>query len=454
VTLSAARFPHEGRMHPPRKTPFHARAERYNQTGIWKHWAGYLIAPQYQYSLNNEYYAIRSAVSLLDTSPLFKYRIAGVDATRFLERALARDIGACGVGRAQYTCWCDERGFVLQDGVALHVGETEYLLTAAEPTLRYFKGVARDMGANVTIEDITDDFGILALQGLHAHDVIAQLTDAATPLRYFSLTQTTVAGCDVVLSRTGYTGDLGYELWVRASDAGTVWDAVMHAGAGYNITPIGTTAMKMARVEAGLLLMGVDFHTSRFAWVDEQRETPVELGWGWMFRKLSEDGRDFIGRAAIEAELANGSSRWKTVGLAVDWKSYERVHDGAGILPPMHELYAEGIKSIYRRGTKEWDYAGHATTFMASTLLKKPIAIARLSPDVAETGSEVDLELTVIHRPHNVLARVELMPFFNPPRKTAAMSESAVVPAGGTPRGAAAAGVTATPIPIVSGAAR
>lgn len=412
-------------MHPPRKTPFHSRVERFNQTGIWKHWSGYLVAPQYQYSLNNEYYAIRNAVSLLDTSPLFKYRIAGTDARRLLERVLARDIGACDVRRAQYTCWCDERGFVLQDGVVLHVDADEYLLTAAEPTLRYFRSVAKHLGADVSVEDISDDFGVVALQGPHAHDVLAQLTDAATPLRYFSVTRTTVGGCAVTLSRTGYTGDLGYELWVRAADAGTVWDALMRAGAGYNITPIGTTAMKMARVEAGLLLMGVDFHTSRFAWVDAQRDTPIELGFDWMFRKLGEDRRDFIGRAAIESELATRSSRWRTVGLAVDWYDYERVYSEAGILAPMHELYAETIRSVYRRGTKEWDFAGHATSFMASTLLRKPIALAKLAPDVAEPGCEVDLEVTVIHRPQNVLARVEPTPIYSPPRKTASMTGSA-----------------------------
>jgi aminomethyltransferase len=412
-------------MHPPKKTPFHSRTERLSQTGIWKHWAGCLVAPQYQYSLNNEYYAIRNAVSLLDTSPLFKYHVSGAGARTLLERVLARDVGACDVGRAQYTCWCSERGFVLQDGVVLHVDEDEYLLTAAEPTLRYLRGVSRDIGAHAIVEDVTDEFGILALQGPHAHDVLARLTDAATPLRYFSVTRTAVAGCEITLSRTGYTGDLGYELWVKAADAGTVWDAVMRAGADYNITPIGTTAMKMARLEAGLLLMGVDFHTSRFAWVDEQRDTPIELGWGWMFRKLGEDGRDFIGRAAIENELATGSSRWRTVALAVDWHDYERVHVEAGILAPMHELYLETVRSVYRRGTKEWDYAGHATSFMASTLLRKPIALAKLAPDVAEPGREVDLEVTVIHRPHNVLARVEQSPLYSPPRKTAPVAGGA-----------------------------
>jgi len=404
----------------PLTTPFHSRLEPLNRTGLWKHWSGFLVAPQYQYSLNAEYYAIRNAVALLDTSPLFKYRFSGAGARAVLERALARDVGGCGVGRAQYTCWCDGRGFVLQDGVVMQVAPGEYRLTAAEPTLRYFRTVARDVGASdAVIDDVSADFGILALQGPYAHEVLRRLTGAATDLRYFGVARTAVAECDVTVSRTGYTGDLGYELWVRAHDAVTVWDALMAAGADYNITPIGTTALKMARVEAGLLLMGVDFHTSRFAWVDAQRETPDELGWGWMLRGLDEDGRDFIGRSAIEAERERGTSRWRTVGLAVDWHDYERVYTEAGVLPPRHELYSETTMSVYRRGAKEWDYAGYASSFLASSLLRTPIALAKLPPDLAEPGSEVDLEVPVIRRPHNILARVERLPFFSPARKTA-----------------------------------
>mgnify|MGYP006088251929 FL=1 len=408
----------------PRTTPFQPRVESLNQTGLWKHWSGYRIAPQYQYSLNAEYYAIRNSVSLLDTSPLFKYRFAGSDAKKVLERAMARDIAGCGEGRAQYTCWCDSRGFVLQDGVVMQVAPGEYLLTAAEPTLRYFRTVARDLACtDVQIDDITHDYGILALQGPHAHQVLSQLTDAVTPLKYFAVTSADVAGCPVTISRTGYTGDLGYELWIRAGDALTVWDALVASGRGHNLTPIGTTALKMARVEAGLLLMGADFHTSRFAWVDAQRETPKELGWNWMFRKLGEDGRDFIGRAAIEAEMEQRTSRWTTVGLAVDWNDYERVYNTAGVVPPRHEIYAESTMSIYRRGENEWDYAGYASSFFSSSLLRTPLAIAKLPLDLAKPGSEVDLEVTVIRRPENVLARVERMPFFNPPRKTALMPE-------------------------------
>jgi aminomethyltransferase len=406
----------------PKTTPFHARLEPLNETGIWKNWSGYLVAPRYQYSTTFEYYAIRNSVAVLDTSPLFKYKFTGQQSKQLLERVMARDIGGCKLGAAQYTVWCDERGFVLQDGVIMQVRENEYWLTAAEPALRYFRNAARQLKlTDVQVEDVSSEYGILALQGPHAHNVIRQLTGDADRLKYFGLAETQIKGCDVLLSRTGFTGDLGYELWIRADDAITVWDALMESGVGYNITPIGTTALKMARVEAGLLLMDVDFHSSRYAWVDAERETPIELGWGWMFRRLKKDPRDFIGRAAIELELNDKTSRWTTVGLAIDWHDYERVHREVGILPPKHDVYRETTMSIYRRNDREWDYAGYASTFAFSSLLKKPLAIAKLPLDLAKPGTEVDLEIPLIRKPVNVLARVEAMPFFDPPRKTAMM---------------------------------
>ena len=410
----------------PKTTPFHERLDALNQTRIWKNWSGYLVAPKYQYSVSTEYYAIRNSVSLLDTSPLFKYRFAGDEAIELLKHSLARDITKCKIGQAQYTLWCDEIGFVVQDGIILRVTENEFWLTAAEPSLRYFRQIARKLKlSKLEIEDTSEQFGILSLQGPHAHNVISQLTDAATPLKYFRLAQTEIAGKPVTISRTGYTGDLGYEIWIRSEDAIAVWDALAKAGGDYNLIPIGTTALKMARVEAGLLLMDVDFHSSRYAWVDAQRETPIELGFQWMFRKLDSDKRDFIGRAAIESEIANRSSRWTTVGLAVDWHDFERVHLEAGIATPKYEHYREDTMSIYRRGGKEWDYAGYASSFLFSSLLKKPIAIAKLPLDLATPGTEVDLEVPVIRKPVNVLARVTDMPFFNPDRKTASMKGNA-----------------------------
>ncbi len=410
----------------PKTTAFFERLEPLNQTRIWKSWSGYLIAPSFRHSVISEYYSIRNSVSLLDSTPLFKYRFSGNDAGKLLEYALARDIRTCKPGRAQYTVWCNEAGFVLQDGVAIHAEKNEYWLTAAEPSLRYFQKLAEKLGLQrLQIEDISVDYGILALQGPHAHSVIKQLTDAATPLKYFRASKTKIAGADVLVSRTGYTGDLGYEIWVHSENAIAVWDAVYEAGQGYNLAPIGTTAMKMARVEAGLLLMDVDFQSAKYSWVDAQRETPCELGWNWMFRKLEQDDRDFVGRRAIEQEIAEERSRWTTVGLGIDWNHYREVHHRQGIAPPQHELYCEQTMSLYRRNDKPYDYAGYASSFLYSSLLKRPIAIAKVPLDLAQSGSEVEIELTVIRKPDYVLARVESLPFYDPPRKTADMRQEA-----------------------------
>jgi aminomethyltransferase len=405
----------------PETTAFYPRLESLNKTKIWKNWSGYLVAPRYQYSVVTEYYAIRNSVSLLDTSPLFKYRITGPDAEALLKRAMARDITNCKPGSAQYTVWCDEKGFVVQDGVVMNLGQSEYWLTSAEPSLRYFRNIAKQMRIDVHVEDISTHYGILSIQGPHAYSVLRQLTEDVGELAYFKTTRTQISDSPVVVSRTGFTGDLGYEIWVRADDALTIWDALMSAGDGFNITPLGTTALKMARVEAGLLLMDVDFHSSRYAWVDAQRETPVELGWAWMFSGLANDDRDFVGRSALESELKNKTSRWTTVGLSIDWHDYERVHVKAGIMPPKHEVYSEGTMSIYRRNDTQWDYAGYASSFLFSPLLQKPIAIAKLPLDLAHPGTEVDLEIPLIRQPVNVLARVEAMPFYKPTRKTASV---------------------------------
>lgn len=400
-----------------KRTPFHERLEPLNQPEVWEHWAGYLAAPRYQYSDLAEYYATRNAAALFDTSPLFKYKFSGPDAARFLSRVLARDIRKCRVGQAQYTVWCNDAGYVMEDGVIMRVADGEYWLTSAEPNLRYFKTHAK--GFDVAIEDISTRYGILAIQGPHSISVLRQLSDEVEKLRYFRLIQTQMAGVDVTVSRTGFTGDLGYEVWVAAEDALRLFDTLWEAGLGYNLTPIGSVALSIARIEAGLLLIHVDFHNARYAWTDAQRETPHELGWGWMFNNLRSDDRDFIGRAAIEKEIATGSSRWKTVGLVVDWRDFDRLHRQAGIMTPKEGVLVQDTMSIYRRSDVPWQYAGYASSFMWSSLKKQHVALAKLPPDLCEPGSEVDLEISVIRQPQYVLARVVELPFFNPARKTA-----------------------------------
>ena len=401
-----------------RGTPFHERTAALNETLLWEHWAGYAVAKRYQYSLNFEYYAVRNSVGLFDTSPLFKYRITGADAENFLSRVFTRDVRRCGVGRAQYTIWCDEAGHVLEDGVVLRLTENEYLLSSAGPNLLYLSGLGE--GFDVAIEDITEDYGMLALQGPHAGNVIAGM-GLPTDLPYFSVGEYETAGHRFVLSRTGYSGDLGYELWVSSKEALEVWDAVVAAGEPFSLLPYGMDALNMTRTEAGLVQLNVDFESARHAWIDADRETPIELGFEWMLRGLAGDDRDFIGREAIETEIEEESSRWKTVGFEVDVESYEELYNDLGLIAPKDGVLSVDIKSLYSGVWEEHDpsdWVGYATTFMYSPILKRHIGLAKLETERTEPGSIAYLELVVAHRPRYVLVRVANTPFFEPERKT------------------------------------
>ncbi len=397
-----------------RTTPFHERTSALNETGLWEHWANHLAAVRYQMSEKFEYFAIRNSAGLFDTSPLFKYRITGPDAERFLAGVLIRDIRQCQPGHAQYTAWCDDRGFVVEDGVILRVAPDEYWLTAAEPNLDYFQRLAGSF--DVGIEEMSDAWGVLSIQGPRARALLGTLTPDVAELPYFGLIQTKIAKVPVTISRTGYTGDLGYEIWVPAGDAVKVWDAVWSTSRGQGVIPFGMTALYMTRIEAGLVLLDVDFHSSRYAWTDADRTTPIELGLGWMVRNLDADDRAFIGRDAIARELRDKTSRWKLSGLVVDWKDYDRIHNRAGLIPPKDHTPIQDEYYIY---DDELNQLGYATSQMYSPMLQRHIALARVPLDRTAPGSRVKLELAVNHRYEYFDAHVTRTPLFNPERRTA-----------------------------------
>ena len=398
-----------------RTTPFHERLSALNETGLWEHWSSYLTATRYQMSDKFEYFAIRNSAGLFDTSPLYKYRIHGPDAERFLAGVLARDIRTCPPGHAPVHAWCDDRGFVVEDGVILRHGADEYVLTAAEPNLAYFEELVGRL--DVGIEDISDDWAVLAVQGPRSRDLLAPLAPASQSCPYFGLHDDPDRPASPVhVSRTGYTGDLGYEVWVPAADALTVWDAVWGVSRGQGVIPIGMTALYMARIEAGLVLLDVDFHSSRFAWTDADRTTPIELGLGWMFRDLATDDRTFIGRDAIRRELRDKTSRWKLTGLVVDWRDYDRIYDEAGLIPPKDHTPIQDEYYIY---DDELNQLGYATSQMYSPMLQRHIALARVPLDRLTPGSRVKLELAVNHRYEYFDAYVTRPPLFNPERRTA-----------------------------------
>jgi aminomethyltransferase len=396
------------------KTPFHDRLEQLNTTHRWGHWSGYLSALKYGMSPKHEYFAVRNSAGFFDTSPLYKFRISGRDSERLLAGIMTRDIRSCRPGRAQYTVWCDDRGFVLEDGVVFRHSATDFLLTAAEPNLGYFSDLIGRL--DVTIEDVTDEFGMLAVQGPRSRQILAKLAPEVEGLAYFEHTDAKIGGAPVTISRTGYTGDLGYEVRVSRDEALGVLDAVIEAGEGHGLRPFGEEALLMTRIEAGLVLINVEFSSSRFAYTDHDRITPKELGFGWMLKGIDDDDRPFIGRSALRREVADKTSRWATVGLVLDWADYDRVYNDAGLIPPKDETPLDYESMLY---DDDGERIGYATSLMYSPMLQRHIAMARVRPELAAPGTRVNLELTINHHYESVAAEVTRLPFFNPPRKTA-----------------------------------
>ncbi len=398
-----------------RTTPFHERLSELNTQGLYTHWQGHLSALRYTHAPKHEYFAVRNSVGVFDTSPLYKYRVSGPGAEALLAGIMVRDIRSCRPGRAHYTLWCDDRGFVMEDGVVFRHSADDFLVTAGRPNLGWFADHRGSLRA--TVEDVTDDHGILAVQGPRSRTVLDSLASETGSLGYFEHAPVKVAGSVVTLSRTGYTGDLGYELTVPADDAVAVLDAVLDAGRGHGVRPFGEEALMMLRIEAGLPLVDVEWKNSRLAFTDDERVTPTELGMGWMLRGVSDDDRPFVGRDAIRRELATRSSRWSTVGIVVDWAHWDRLHRDAGLLPTKSEHPLPYESMLYDgKGTQ----VGYATAFMYSPVLQRHIGMARVRPPLAAPDTEVHLELAILHHNTTVRARTAKLPLFNPPRKTAA----------------------------------
>lgn len=397
-----------------RRTPFHPRTSEANTTGLWSHWSGYLAADRYQMSDKFEYFAIRNSAAFIDTSPLYKYRIQGSDSERFLAGVLTRDIRKCRPGEAHYTVWSDDDGWVIEDGVVLRLSDNEFLLTTAEPNQAYFESLAGHL--SVVIEDVSDAYGALAIQGPYATEILTQVAPEVEGVNYFHLIESKIGDAAVTISRTGFTGDLGYEIWVGADDALSVWDRLIEVATPYGAIPVGQTALLISRIEAGLVLIDVDFHSSRYSWNDDQRVTAPELGLGWMLRGLADDDRAFIGRRAIESELRDGTSRWRTVGIVVDWQDWDRAFNSRGVIPPKDHTPEHVGMMLY---DDQVSRVGWTPSFVYSPVLQRHIGIARIDTGHSIVGTKLGLEVTIDHRYDIVAAEVTRLPFFNPARKTA-----------------------------------
>ncbi|HZE62942.1 MAG TPA: aminomethyltransferase family protein [Pyrinomonadaceae bacterium] len=395
----------------PVGTAFHERTFSLCESLNYREWSGYYAVSSYEPHHEHEYNAIRNASALIDISPLFKYRLTGPDATKLVDRVITRDMRKVAVGQVIYTPWCDEQGKVIDDGTVSRLEENTYRWTAADPSLRWFRQNAS--GMKVEIEDISETVSALALQGPTSGRLLKSLVSDAdiASLKYFRVTKATLAGIPVEISRTGYTGDLGYEIWVSSDKALRVWDELMTAGRAFDIHPTGMLALDVARIEAGLLLIDVDFNSSKKALIEEQKYSPFEMGLG---RLVHLDKNRFIGQPALLTEQKLGHAR-EIVGLEIDWPAVENLYENVGLPPAVSAIASRVAVPVFKDGMQ----VGKATSSTWSPTLKKMIALVTINRQHARPGTKLQFEITVEAVRHRVGATVVKTPFFNPKRKTA-----------------------------------
>jgi len=395
----------------PVGSAFHARTLELCESLNYRDWAGYYAVSAYETHYEHEYNAIRNACALIDISPLYKYRLTGPDAVRLVNRVITRDASRMAIGQVYYTPWCDDDGKVIDDGTVTRVADQAYRWTAADPNLRWLTENAS--GLDVHVEDISETVAALALQGPTSARLLAQVCDAdLSSLKYFRATSGRIAGVPVDISRTGYTGDLGYEIWMPWDAALQVWDAIAAAGHAFDLHPTGMLALDISRIEAGLLLIDVDFHSSRKALIESQKYSPFELGLG---RLVDMKKGPFIGRAALQRDMKRGISR-QIVGLEVDWAEVEKLYEAVGLPPTAPAATSRVAVPVYQGRVQ----VGRATSTTWSSTLKKLIALATIDTPHYLPGTKLEMEMTVEAVRHRATATVVPTPFFNPARKTAA----------------------------------
>ncbi|HTG27857.1 MAG TPA: aminomethyltransferase family protein [Methylomirabilota bacterium] len=393
----------------PVGTAFHERTLALCESLNYREWSGYYTVSVYEMHHEHEYNAIRNSAALIDISPLFKYKVTGKDATKFVNRVISRDINKVAIDQVIYCCWCDPEGKVIDDGTITRLAENEYRWTAADPSLRWFQQNA--LGLNVRIEDITEQVAALALQGPTSGRLLNAAAEAnISNLKYFRVTHGKIGGVDVDISRTGYTGDLGFEIWMPWRDAVKVWDELNSKGKSFDIHPAGMIALDIARIEAGLILIEVDYTSSKKALIDAQKFSPAEIGLGKLVDLKKES---FVGREALAREAKKGADR-ALVGLEINWNEVESLYDKVGMAPQVPSMASRTAVPVYRGGR----VVGKATSTTWSPTLKKMIALACVNRENSAAGTTLNMEVTVEAVRHTVSAKIVPLPFFNPARKT------------------------------------
>ena len=376
------------------QTPFHARTAPLNRLNHWGPWAGYMTALCYG-DADMEYTAIRNAASVYDLCPMVKYRVMGPEAAEYLNRLTLRNVAKLSVGGVHYTAWCDDAGKLLDDGTLFRHGPDHYMICCQERHLNWLLDSA--VGFDVTVVEITEDIAALSLQGPCSAEVLRAAGFDVSGLKPFRMAEYPFGNGRVTISRTGFTGDLGYELWLSPAQALPFWDHLFQAGKPWNIRPIGTEALDLARIEAGFIITNMDFIPADQALREDRPRSPLDMGLAWM---VDWDKGHFTGRRALLAERTRGSD-WALVGLEV-----------AGNISATGSL-------LYHNRRHE---AGFITAAAWSPSVKKSIALAQV-PARHRKGDNLWVEIYALRE----LQYVKLMlpvtvvdrPFFNPARKRA-----------------------------------
>ena len=377
------------------RTPFHSRVAAACELNAWGTWKGYTTPTAYT-DVELEYFAIRSTTGVFDLSPMNKYRITGPDAEACLNRMVTRDVSKIRVGRVGYTVWCNDAGQVMDDGTIFHLGENDYRVCAFARAIVSLHWCA--MGFDVTIVDESDEVAALAVQGPTSCAVLLAMgLDGLEQLKPFGLTTFPFEGTTLMVSRTGFTGDLGYELWIAPDRAEALWDRLFEAGKPHIIKPFGSDALDLARIEAGFLQAGVDFVPAESAVRNGRSRSPFELGLGWL---VDMDKPVFNGRRALRREQAEGS-RYRFAMLDVD-----------GNKPPQHPFILKGGNKV-----------GTVTSAAWCPTAKSNVAFAQIEMPHGAVGDELvaeiyyqrELQWTRVLAPCKVIDA----PVFNPPRRRA-----------------------------------
>ncbi len=392
-----------------RLSPFFERTSQLNESQEWKRWSGHLAATSYELSHHNEYFAIRTKAGLLDVSPLKKYIVEGKDAQKLLDNIVTRNIEICKIGQVMYTPWCDENGKIIDDGTVQRFSENKFRITSAEPNLEWIE--SNSTGMDVSIVDDSYSTAALALQGPNSRAILNAISsEDINSLKFFWMMDTKLGGIPVSISRTGYTGDLGYEIWMNPDNALAVWDLLIDKGSNFGITPVGLHALDISRIEAGLILLDVDYISSRHAIIESRKSSPYELGLGWTV-KLKKN--NFIGKGALCRE-ENNRTDWNFVGIEIQWTELEKLYRQVG-LPP--DLPSKAWRTSVPLYNKQNQQVGYATSGTWSPILKRYIALAHIKSKYARVGAELMFELKVEHLRKLTKAVVVKIPFFDPERK-------------------------------------